>query len=300
MLTGVATVPAKNAPDGYSIALPTDGVLVDDPGDRRDITRAIRAVFEVVFGERADAMFQEAADVLAPKRGELQSWLVTSFFDNHRRRHSKGRGNAPLIWQLSTASRRYSVFLYAHRLTPDSLFSIAGDIVAPKLEHEERQLTNLVQAGTEPSARERKAIAQQQAFVEELRAMLETLRQVAPLWRPTLDDGIVLVMAPLWRLVSHHKAWQRELKAKWSELAKGRYDWAALAMALWPERVVGKCATDRSLAIAHDLEDIFWKQDDDQKWHPRPEPTRRVNELVAERHSPAAQAALEEVGARAA
>jgi len=36
----------------------------------------------------------------------------------------------------------------------------------------------------------------------------------APVWNPTLDDGVVLVMAPLWRLVPQHKPWQRELKSK--------------------------------------------------------------------------------------
>ena len=32
-------------------------------------------------------------------------------------------------------------------------------------------------------------------------------------------------------------------------------------MSIWPERVVPKCVTDRSLAIAHDLEDLFWVED---------------------------------------
>ena len=45
----------------------------------------------------------------------------------------------------------------------------------------------------------------------------------------------------------------------------GKYDWAHIAMHLWPERVVPKCATDRSLAIAHGLEDVFWTKDDG-KW----------------------------------
>ena len=115
-------------------------------------------------------------------------------------------------------------------------------MLAPKLAYEERQLTNLVQSsGGSPSAKERREIEAQERFVEELRVLLEEVKRVAPLWRPTLDDGIVLVMAPLWRLVPH-KRWQRELKKKWSELAAGKYDWAQLAMHLWPERVVPKCA----------------------------------------------------------
>ena len=39
-------------------------------------------------------------------------------------------------------------------------------------------------------------------------------------------------------------------------------------MHLWPERVVPKCADDRSLAIAHGLENAFWEEDDDGKWQP--------------------------------
>ena len=128
-------------------------------------------------------------------------------------------------------------------------------------------------AGANPSAKERKEIAEQEAFVGELRSFLDEVKHVAPLWNPVLDDGVVLTMAPLWRLIPQHKPWQRELKSKWDELAAGKYDWAHVAMHLWPERVVPKCATDRSLAIAHGLEDVFWVEADDGKWRPRPTPT---------------------------
>ena len=119
----------------------------------------------------------------------------------------------------------------------------------------------------------------------------DEVRRVAPLWNPDLDDGIVLVEAPLWRLVPH-KPWAKELKSRWDDLAAGKYDWAHLAMHLWPERVVPKCATDRSLAIAHGLEDVFWVEGADGKWAKRARPTRSVEELVAERTCPAVKAAL--------
>ena len=50
--------------------------------------------------------------------------------------------------------------------------------------------------------------------------------------------------------------WQKDLKACWQALEKGDYDWAHLAYSLWPDRVREKCKTDRSLAIAHGLEEI--------------------------------------------
>jgi hypothetical protein len=49
-------------------------------------------------------------------------------------------------------------------------------------------------------------------------------------------------------------------------LEKGDYDWAHLAMAYWPDRVREKCETDKSLAIAHDLEHLYIE--------PEPKPTK--------------------------
>jgi len=134
--------------------------------------------------------------------------------------------------------------------------------------------------------------AEQEAFVEELRAFQEEVARIAPLWNPDPDDGVIINFAPLWRLVPQHRAWQRECKACWDKLVAGHYDWSHLAMHLWPERVVPKCADDRNLAIAHGLEDVFWFEDEDGKWKPREVPARPVDELVCERNSAAVKAAL--------
>ena len=75
------------------------------------------------------------------------------------------------------------------------------------------------------------------------------------------------------------------------------HDWSHLAMHLWPERVVPKCRTDASLAIAHGLEDVFWQQDDKGKWVAKDAPQEGwetvIEKLVAERTSPAVKGALE-------
>ena len=131
---------------------------------------------------------------------------------------------------------------------------------------EERELTRLRQnAGVDSTASQRKIIDAKEHLVGELREFREQLDVVAPLWAPDLDDGVAVVLAPMWRLFAHHRAWSNELKKHWAKLAKGDYDWAQLAMRLWPERVVPRCATDRSLAIAHGLEDVFWVQDPDNE-----------------------------------
>ena len=84
----------------------------------------------------------------------------------------------------------------------------------------------------------------------------DTLLTIAPSYKPDQDDGVQITAAPLWQLF-RHRPWRKILKETWKNLERGDYDWAKLAMAYWPERVQEKCVTDRSLAIAHDLEHLY-------------------------------------------
>ncbi len=106
------------------------------------------------------------------------------------------------------------------------------------------------------------------------------------------DRGFIINFAPLWCLVPQHRTWQKECRKCWDKLVAGDYDWAYLAMHLWPERVVPKCAKDRSLAIAHGLEHVFWEENDDGKWQPHKMPQQEIDQLIAERTSAAVKDAL--------
>jgi hypothetical protein len=165
--------------------------------------------------------------------------------------------------------------------------------VTSKLQHEEHKLNSLVQtAGPSLTASQRKDIIEQEAFVEELRVFREEITHIAPLWNPDLNDGVIINFAPLWRVVPHHRAWQKECKDCWGKLVAGDYDWSHLAMHLWPERVVPKCAEDRSLAIAHGLENVFWIEGADGKWQPRKVDKTTVDTLIGARTSPAVKEGL--------
>lgn len=266
--------------DGDAPFMPTSGVFVDDPGHPDDLAALVTAVHERV-------------DESPPAPDELRRTLARDFFPVHIRMYSKSRRKAPIYWQLATPSASYSVWLYIHAFGKDTLFRVQNDYVAPKLAHERRALEGLrAEAGPAPTTAQSRAIEAQASFVEELSAMLEEVGRVAPLWDPDLDDGVILNFAPLWRLVPQNRAWQKELRAAWAAMVAGDYDWAHLSMRLWPERVVPKCAKDRSLAIAHDLEDVFWFEDGDGKRQPRVAPTRPLDMLVAERTQASVKAAL--------
>ncbi|MFM7202627.1 MAG: hypothetical protein ACKO6N_17720, partial [Myxococcota bacterium] len=253
-------------------------LLVDDEGHRDDLSARIRSLAERV-------------QVTVPD--DLRPWLARDFFPLHLKQYSKSRRKAPIYWQLATPSASYSVWLYLHAFNRDTLFRVQNDYAVPKLQHEERKLESLRHLLREGStASQRRELATQEGFVDELRAFLDEVKRVAPLWNPNLDDGVILNFAALWRLVPQHKGWQKELKETWESLCAGKYDWAHLSMHLWPERVVPKCAQDRSLAIAHGLEEVFWAEDSGGKWLPRKTPSRSVDALVEERTSPAVKSAL--------
>jgi len=253
-------------------------LLVDDEGHKRDLCAHVT---------------RAAATTKCEVPDDLRRWLARELFPLHIKMYSKSRRKAPIYWQIATPSASYAVWLYIHRFDKDTLFRVQNDYVTPKLHMEERKLEDLRrELGESPRPAERKQLDAQQTFVEELRAFHEEVKRVAPLWNPDLDDGVVINFAPLWRLVPQHKPWQKEIKATWDKLCAGDYDWAHLAMHLWPERVVPKCATDRSLAIAHGLQDAFWLEGDDGKWKARAKPTRPIEELIAERTSTAFKAAL--------
>jgi hypothetical protein len=254
-------------------------ILVDDEGHADDLAARAIAVAEHV-------------KVDAPEN--LRAWLAKEFFPLHIRMYSKSRRKAPIYWQLATPSAGYSVWLYIHAFSKDTLFRVQNDYVAPKLAHEERRLESLASELRDgATAAQRKQLAAQEGLVEELRAFLDEVKRVAPLWKPNLDDGVVINFAPA---LAPRPAEQGLAEGAEVHLGRalrgGKYDWAHLAMHLWPERVVPKCAKDRSLAIAHGLEDVFWVEGTDGKWTARKTPTKSVDELVKERTSPAVKSAL--------
>ena len=264
---------ARRAPAVRDPAAALD-VLVDDEGHASDLVRLVDRVLEDVG--------------VNPIEG-VRAFVRSSYFSSHLQSYGRSGRRAPIYLQLATPSASYSVWLYIHALSKDTLFRVQNDYAAPKLAHEERRLESLTaEFRDKATAAQRRAVAAQEALVEELRAFLEEVKRVAPLWRPDLDDGVVINFAPLWRLVPQNKSWQKELKSTWDGLCEGKYDWAHLSMHLWPERVLPKCAKDRSLAIAHGLEDEFWVEGADGKWTERTTRTRAIDE----RTSPAVKAAL--------
>jgi len=283
----------------YPLDVAWDGILVDDPEHPLDLVSRAQAALAVLWKDRAEALEHEACELLGV--AALRDWFrrPAGFFADHLKRYSKSRRQAPIYWPLSTASGSYTVWIYYHRFHKDTFYRVR-EMADEKLQHEERKLfTSPQEAGPSASSREAKAIAEQEKFVDELREFRTEVARVAPLWNPNLNDGVLINFAPFHRLIGHPK-WRKDVTACWEELAKGDYDWAHLAMHLWPARVIPKCATDRSLAIAHGHDETFWEPDPEKegKFRPKTVAESEINRLIAERTGPAVKAALESLASQ--
>ena len=173
-----------------------------------------------------------------------------AFFVSHQKRFSKSRRQAPIYWPVSTISGNYTLWFYYHRLTDQTLFLAVNDFVEPKIK-ETRKTIQTLEGKADLNREDREQLEKAQDLEAELQDFLEELIRLAPVWKPNLNDGVQITAAPLWKLFQH-KPWQKVLKETWGKLEKGDYDWAHLAYSYWPERV-----KDKSLAIAHRLEDLY-------------------------------------------
>jgi hypothetical protein len=248
-------VGAEDVPDSYPLRVSWPGILVDDPGHAEDLEARVREVLHVIWPERADAIEQEACEILGVRSLREYFRKPNLFFADHLKRYSKSRRQAPIYWPLSTPSGSYTLWLYYHRLDAQTLYRCVVEFVEPKLRETNDAIAQF-RAKPNRARDEERELERLQDFALELQAFSDDLLRVAEFpWRPDLNDGVQITAAPLWKLFRLPK-WQKTLKETWQKLERGDYDWSHLAYPLWPERIRDKCKTDKSLAIAHGLEDL--------------------------------------------
>ena len=264
MLQNADGLPAapSDVPDDYPLPITWSGILVDDEGHPEDIITRVRDALTVIWKDRASAIEQEACEILKVK--SLSDYFAEKksggkFFKDHLKRYSKSRREAPIYWPLSTESGSYTLWIYYHRLTDQTLYQCVSDFIEPKIEQCEKDLQIINQQFEQGQADVKTSdqISELKTLISELKNLTDDLLDVAKLpYKPNLNDGVQITAAPLWSLF-RDKSWQKVLKGTWNKLEKGDYDWAHMSYSIWPERVREKCIKDKSLAIAHDLEDVY-------------------------------------------
>lgn len=248
---------AKDVSANYPLRIAWDGVLVDDPSNQYDIINSIQEVLEIIWKDKADAIEQELCEILGVKRLRDYFSKPSGFFADHLKRYSKSRRQAPIYWPLSTKSGNYTLWIYYHRLTDQTLYKCINDFVNPKIDDVSRRVEKLQsEIARGGNSKQKEELADQIDFLQELKDFRDELLRVAQLpYKPNLNDGVLITASPLHNLFALPK-WKKDLEECWKKLNDGEYDWAHLAYSIWPDRVKQACKKDRSIAIAHGLEEL--------------------------------------------
>ena len=220
--------------------------LTDD-GIGEPLSASISKEVATIFGARANQFESALAQGLAAD--DLRSYLnkPSGFFADHLALYTDSPRLAPIYWPLSTKSGNFTLWVYYPKLDDQSLPKLVADVLSPKI----RTLTQEIE-------NRRATPGGKVAELESLRQELEEMRTdfldlINRGYRPNQNDGVLITACPLAKYF-RHAGFRKNLDACWKELARGDYDWAHLAMAMWPERVLEACKKDRSIAIAHGKE----------------------------------------------
>ena len=264
-------------------------VLVDDSGHSSNLVLAVREAISDIWGsDRLEQVEQDLCHLLAVP--SLDRHLTTSrFFAEHLSQYSQSRRTAPIYWPLSTRSGSYTLWLYYHRLTDQTLYTCVNDFIEPKLKQVAEE-TNRLRGRSNRSPTEERELERLSDLELQLKDFRDELLRIAEFWKPDLNDGVAITAAPLWKLFQHRQ-WQARLKETWEKLEAGEYDWAHLALSIWPDRVVRASHKDRSYAIAHDLEDKLWQEvqvgtdrqgNPKYEWQPKYLTEMEMTQIIAE------------------
>jgi hypothetical protein len=233
MLVGGDGFPMADPSRGYPLELPSNGLLIDEPGHRWDVEAAILSAAEALFDD-AEGKLVEMLSILG--RRTMRDHFRKQFFKDHLSRYSRSRRKAPIYWLLGVPSRSWGVWIYAPMLDREMLYAVASEAarrerlaveVIARLQREQQE-------GNAGSAARKIAeeLDSEEKLTEELRRFGTEAERIAGLgWEPNLDDGIVLCAAPLADLFP---AWPDAKKAR-DELRKGHYEWATVSQ--WAGRL---------------------------------------------------------------
>lgn len=230
-----------------------DGVLVMDEGDSDDLSEKVFEALKIMVGEtEAFDLIRTAAGKEGAAEDLLRRYLDRTFFKLHIKQYR----NRPVYWYFQSPKKRYGIWVFHERLNKDSLFRIQKEYVEPKINHLEGRTADLRTRRDGLEGRERreveKAMAALNDILDDVREFHKILVRIIQErgYRPHIDDGVLLNMAPLWELIP---SWQAEPKKAWQALLAGDYDWSRQAMDYRPNEVREKCKTNKSYAIAHGL-----------------------------------------------
>ena len=88
-----------------------------------DLITHVRDILSFIWPGAHDKIEQEVCQALGVSSLAHYVNNPDHFFDDHLRRYSKSRRQAPIYWPLSVASGSYTLWLYYHRISDQTCIS---------------------------------------------------------------------------------------------------------------------------------------------------------------------------------
>lgn len=212
----------RETPDDYPIEVKDDGVLVDDPGSKWDLSTRVR-----LCAEQLNLVGEVDTALRFLGYSNLRAYLQREFFSDHVSMYSQSRRYAPIYWQLSVPSGDWSAWVYLHALDRESLFGIARAAEA-RLRDAKERAARIRGSDASLSREDRQTAEAQESLVSELGPFLEHARRLSNSgWSPNLDDGAILIAAPFEPLFQD-RSWLGKVSREREALENGEYPWAAV------------------------------------------------------------------------
>src|SRR5712692_3099786 len=177
-LEGFVT-PASITEHEYPLRISWHGILVDDPGPDgaqphkdnkvRRVDEAMKNLIDHFSGEAEE----EVCKILGVQHLRDYFRKSSAFFAEHLALYSKSQRQAPIYLPLSTVSGSYTLWIYYHQLTSDTLFTAMNRYVEPKITEIQRKICELERRLTGTTGRE---ATQVRGEIEDARTLLAELQ----------------------------------------------------------------------------------------------------------------------------
>jgi hypothetical protein len=191
------------------------GIL--DPADPDDLATRITKALTLMLGEDSTG---EIIETIGGEPGEPEKALREYLKKDYWKLHLQWYRKRPIYWLIQTPKKSWSVYIFHERMTADTLFLLKGNrYLGAKLNATRQRIKELGQAIKTAAGRERKQFEKElaetedlfadlEAFDKNLNAILEKTNERGEVagWKPELDDGVILNLAPLRDLIPSWKA----------------------------------------------------------------------------------------------
>jgi hypothetical protein len=232
-----------------------DGIMPCDAGHPQDIAARAFGCLELMLGVTpARDAIRNATDTEGDPVEALRGWLDRftgtpdrSFWKYHHQLYRK----RPVYWPFQSPKKTFTLWVFHEKIGPNTLHTLK-DLTDVRLNLLEREITDLRPAAATNRAKE-KELQKLLEQSDDLREFSNRLKvHIDAGYTSCIDDGVLLNAAPLHDLFP---SWT-ETAAAWQELKAEKYEWSHQAMRHWPDRVTEACRSNRSFAIAHNLEHL--------------------------------------------